>query len=265
MTCRLCGQLSTGPDGLCSDCTRALTRARDGSAAVRKGPPIAPAGRRRLNRINLTLPVSSGLAATSAPGRVWGRLLVWGALAVVVVAIVALGSGGVTSNRAHGASAVDRAPRITAVLPYGAQGDPDAADAETGFVAAHPNDPDPFKTPAPRTRPAPARASAPRSPPSAPAGTAGGASTRPAAVDARVRNSAGLAASDSDRPAQLAQASVPPTAMTRDDGQALASALEKCVGETFLAGVICEQKARLRYCEGKWGQVPQCTPRPKAD
>ncbi len=53
--------------------------------------------------------------------------------------------------------------------------------------------------------------------------------------------------------------------MTRDDGQVLASALEKCAEEKFLAGVICEQKARLRYCEGKWGQVPQCTARPRPD
>ena len=47
--------------------------------------------------------------------------------------------------------------------------------------------------------------------------------------------------------------------------KSLTTALKKCSDEKFVAGVICEQKARLRYCEGKWGQVPQCTAKPHVD
>ena len=35
--------------------------------------------------------------------------------------------------------------------------------------------------------------------------------------------------------------------------------------ETFFAGVICEQRVRLRYCEGFWGDVPQCGKRSLSD
>ena len=49
-----------------------------------------------------------------------------------------------------------------------------------------------------------------------------------------------------------------------DDAKVLASALEKCGKENFLAGIICEQKAYLRYCDGKWDQVPQCTKKAEA-
>ena len=65
-------------------------------------------------------------------------------------------------------------------------------------------------------------------------------------------------------PVQQARVNVAPSASNSDE-QSLASALEKCSSEKFLAGVICEQKARLRYCEGKWGQVPQCTAKPRVD
>jgi hypothetical protein len=69
---------------------------------------------------------------------------------------------------------------------------------------------------------------------------------------------------DAEPPVQHASMSVAPSASSSDE-QSLAGALEKCSAEKFLAGVICEQKARLRYCEGKWGQVPQCTAKPHVD
>ncbi len=36
------------------------------------------------------------------------------------------------------------------------------------------------------------------------------------------------------------------------------AALASCSGDNFLAGVVCTERIRLRYCEGFWGQVPQC-------
>lgn len=43
-----------------------------------------------------------------------------------------------------------------------------------------------------------------------------------------------------------------------DRWQAMNAALELCSRETFLAGVVCTERARLQYCDGYWGKVPQC-------
>jgi hypothetical protein len=86
---------------------------------------------------------------------------------------------------------------------------------------------------------------------------------KPASDASRVN--APAAAPQVEPPVQQARANIAPSPATVDDGQSLATMLEKCSEEKFLAGVICEQKVRLRYCEGKWGQVPQCTKKPHVD
>ena len=43
-----------------------------------------------------------------------------------------------------------------------------------------------------------------------------------------------------------------------DRWQAMADQIARCGRDGFLAGVICEQRVRLKYCEGYWGQVAQC-------
>lgn len=40
--------------------------------------------------------------------------------------------------------------------------------------------------------------------------------------------------------------------------QVMADQINRCGRDGFFAGVVCEQKVRLKYCEGYWGQVPQC-------
>jgi hypothetical protein len=42
-----------------------------------------------------------------------------------------------------------------------------------------------------------------------------------------------------------------------DPWQQMAEAIGRCP-EAFLGRVVCEQRVRLQYCEGHWGQVPQC-------
>ena len=34
--------------------------------------------------------------------------------------------------------------------------------------------------------------------------------------------------------------------------------LHRCERETFLSRVVCDQRVRIRYCDGYWGKVPQC-------
>ena len=43
-----------------------------------------------------------------------------------------------------------------------------------------------------------------------------------------------------------------------DRWQVMADQVARCGRESFLAGVICEQRVRLKYCEGYWGVAAQC-------
>jgi hypothetical protein len=34
--------------------------------------------------------------------------------------------------------------------------------------------------------------------------------------------------------------------------------LRRCQRESFLSRVVCDQRVRLRFCDGYWGKVAQC-------
>ncbi|HEX8740598.1 MAG TPA: hypothetical protein VF925_10690 [Casimicrobiaceae bacterium] len=34
--------------------------------------------------------------------------------------------------------------------------------------------------------------------------------------------------------------------------------LSRCTREDFINRVICDQRVRIRYCDGYWGKVAQC-------
>lgn len=77
-------------------------------------------------------------------------------------------------------------------------------------------------------------------------------------------------AADAPDPAPADAAGTPapvavPEPAVVDRWQAMNAAIAACRRETFFAGVICEQRVRLRYCEGFWGDVPQCGKRSLSD
>jgi len=43
-----------------------------------------------------------------------------------------------------------------------------------------------------------------------------------------------------------------------DRWQVMTDQIARCGREGFFAGVICEQRVRIKYCEGYWGSAPQC-------
>jgi hypothetical protein len=43
-----------------------------------------------------------------------------------------------------------------------------------------------------------------------------------------------------------------------DRGQLLAAALARCSGDNFFSRMACEHRSRAQYCDGLWGQHPQC-------
>ena len=69
-------------------------------------------------------------------------------------------------------------------------------------------------------------------------------------------------ATDPDNPAPAA-ASVAPAAIAEvaaapDRWEAMIAAITRCSRESFLTGVVCSERVRLQYCDGYWGEVPQC-------
>jgi len=263
MKCRVCGQPSAGLGGLlCGDCTRALARARAGPPAARKAP--AAAVHRPVNKIHLTAPVSP------APVRVPRKraLVLWTVVAVAVSAIGVAGTRawiaprgqeiGVGDRAAETAAATqDRGPAESEPQNADRQPSPPSADAKSLHGAL----------PTANARGAPVAREAARAAPGAakaPSGRGANAS-RQFAADAERDKASAASASDGGptnyRVSSAAASPAPPS----DDSQTLAIALQQCGEEEFLAGVICEQKARLRYCDGKWGRVPQCTPKPRVE
>lgn len=259
--CRLCGQPRAGVEGLCSDCSRALTRARQGPAALRSAPSASARKPRGVERIVLTSPVESESARSPARG----RAVLWAAMGVVAVVLVLALMGGRSPVRPAEPKVAERAARTVPIL---LDAPSESEPAEAAFVPA-PQDHESVGAQSPSLPHESTRASVTRPTRSA-ASASPGARPAPDAKsggDALRANAVAAPTPVVEPPVQQAQArtSAAPSTASGDDAQALASALENCSGEKFLAGVICEQKVRLRYCEGKWGQVPQCTPKPRVD
>src|SRR5262249_5048121 len=249
--CRLGGQPSAGPGSLCADCSRALARAREGSAAVRSGSAKAARRSRVVERIVLTSPAESQSA--SPPKK--ARAALWVTIGAVAVVVLLAATANRSPSPPVEVKVTERPARVVPQLLEPATAD-ESLDAEppvvpAGQVSEPPSLPkDSTRVPAPRPpRISPARAVSDAKP------SADASRAAPVAAPQPVV----------EPPVQQARANVAPSPASVDDAQTLAAAIEKCNEEKFLAGVICEQKVRLRYCEGKWGQVPQCTKKPHVD
>jgi hypothetical protein len=60
-------------------------------------------------------------------------------------------------------------------------------------------------------------------------------------------------------PAPVVVAAAPPPAVRPPDPmQLLAQAFAQCPTDGMFARISCEQKARIRYCDGYWGRAPMC-------
>jgi hypothetical protein len=43
-----------------------------------------------------------------------------------------------------------------------------------------------------------------------------------------------------------------------DRWETMSAAIATCARENFFSGIVCAERVRFQYCEGFWGQVPQC-------
>jgi hypothetical protein len=264
MKCRLCGQPTAGQDKLCGDCGKALRRVRNGSMALRKlrmysvradGMPPPPAA---------TAQEPETRAKMGRQG--WAVLL--GAVGLVAIALIYWGQRTPDRSRDQGSTVLDEraraldAPRLDGkslvavppaeALPLSARTHlPETAEPPISAKAGQPAPPGTSARP-------PARANG-NARVAAVSATAEATARRPKLPndDASRTNTAQLPP-EVDPSAQGTRPPVSAPSEATEGGQGLTAALEKCGEEKFLASVICEQKARLRYCEGKWGRVPQC-------
>lgn len=59
-------------------------------------------------------------------------------------------------------------------------------------------------------------------------------------------------------PVVVAAAPPPPAVRPPDRMQLLADAVAQCPSDGVLARMVCEQKARIQYCDGYWGRASLC-------
>ena len=261
LKCRLCSQPQAGPEGLCRDCARALMRARHDSEALKAAAAGSARKRPVVERIVLTSPVDGETGR--APAR--GRAVLWTVTGMVALVVVLAATAGRSPQRTVEPNAPAHAARV---VPPLLEPSLDHAVMDGARINADPLAPPQNDTAIvealPRAEPAKAPVTRPtRATTSVSTGARALPDTRTPSEVSRA-SSAESTGADPDPPLQQARVSVAPGKPANDESS-LASALEKCSEEKFLAGVICEQKARLRYCEGKWGQVPQCTAKPRVD
>ena len=202
-----------------------------------------------VERIVLTSPVDPEPARSPKKA----RAALWATLGVVAVVMVLVATANLTPQRPVELKVSERPARVvTQLLEPAAEGD----SAESGSAISSPQ-----ATSEPASLP---KVAAPAPHPAQAQGSRATADGKPASATSRV-GAVAEPAPQSEPPIQQARVTVAAAQASVDDGQSLAAMLERCSEEKFLAGVICEQKVRLRYCEGKWGQVPQCTKKPHVD
>jgi hypothetical protein len=71
----------------------------------------------------------------------------------------------------------------------------------------------------------------------------------------------GRAATVMPQPTEVAPSPAPvavPQPPVPDRWETMNAALAACSREGLLAGMMCTERVRYQYCEGYWGQVPQC-------
>ena len=273
MSCQICGRPSAAGAKLCNDCRAARRRAYDATITQ---PLLALAGTgtvsrtlSRLRRSGVSSKAKAKRAARNAQAstaevapspvaahRTTGsRSLLWVLLSIGV--LLAAVAGWYLPSHTPNGSNVSPASSASPPAPQQATS---AAGVEPAQVKAQEVAPGPSALPplppiverelVPHS-PAPAKPTTPKratavSKPVAPA-------TEPPKEIEIVRE------------APPAPAPAPPQPAPRiDPWQQMNEAIGRCPCG-FLAHLMCEQQVRLRYCEGHWGQVPQCPGGPSPD
>jgi hypothetical protein len=257
MKCLICGRTCLPGAKLCSDCSSARKRA---FAATVTQPLLDAAGRGRSGRSLLRPSQSVAATARRTAERslnakpVWAepevpssRRMEYMALAAVLVAIVIIGAyiaRQIHKSRETAAPQLSEqaAPAPQAALPSAVSIVPPGLSpknvAET--KARDPSDAMPVteSAPVPAKRPAAKQRSAP-------------VEVVPAPVDPAPPPA--VAAAPTQAPLPEVREAPRPDAL-----QLMNERLARCASGDLFGRILCDQRVRREYCEGRWGQVPQC-------
>jgi hypothetical protein len=242
MNCPICGKQAPPGAKLCGPCRAALKRARDDS--ILEIPGTLAASR---DAAPDSAPPAPAAAAPSAARWVLGsgRLAGWRGV-TAAAALVAIGVAGGTLIT-HGGEAA-KAPDVAAVPEPALQPMPPLvveSKPATEMPVAQFTPPREVVQPPrhdPPHPPKPARA-APEAPPPAPAPQPEPVVEAPRPAPPPVR--------EAPRPV--------------DPWQRMSEALARCANEDLFGRIRCEYRVRTTYCDGHWGEVPQCPGAPVND
>lgn len=276
--CRICGRASHGAK-LCDQCVAAVKRARHvrtitseflpqsglGAAASPKVAAQRTSRRRRPARWSWLPAKPEGWIVVIAFGLFGAAVGATGYLAIeeIAEAALAVGMQGATEpapSRAGLPIATDPAAPLASVAPASASASADAAPSPGDFVGAPASDAgavmaEPKPLPPIREKRAPRESATEQRPgKSAPTRNPREASARAADAEAIAAPDAGAQPSAPT----IASAAIAPEPQAPDRWETMSAALSSCARESFLADVVCAERVRHQYCEGFWGQVPQC-------
>ncbi len=270
--CRICGRPSLRGSKLCDECVAAVKRARHlntlGSEILPQAGPRRSASLRPVRVSRSPSTPSSWIPTTPAA---WGVLIAFTVFGAAVVATAFLAVQEISEQALKGQIPPSVSEPSTArpnILPQA----PDGMAGATGIPAtekapAEPIVPAPVEPPhaeaptpvieSPQVTPLPEK----RVPRKAATETQKKPSTRPvpAVTDSAGESKPTIAALEPVAVAPSSPAAAPaPARVAPDRWETMNAALAACSRETLFAGVMCTERVRYQFCEGFWGQVPQC-------
>lgn len=278
--CRICGRASPRGAKLCDQCVAAVKGARQVRTITSEFlPQSGPAGaaspkvaaqrssrRRRAQRWSWLPAKPDEWIALIAFGLFGAAVGAAGYLAIEEIAEGVLAVGMPTETdpaalRVGSPAATDPAATHASVAPSAETASADRAPKDVEPVSMPVSDAAPIiAEPIPPTlvheKPAP-------QPPASGNRLASGSPARaPQTSSARAGDAEGMVAPDAGAqppPVQLiASAAIARESPASDRWETMGAALTTCSSESFLGGVVCAERVRLQYCEGFWGEVPQC-------
>ncbi len=276
--CRICGRASPRGAKLCDQCVAAVKRARhvrtitseflpqsgSDSAASPKVAAQRSSRRQRAAQWSWLPPKPDGWIVLIAIGLFGAAVGATGYLAIEEINEAALVVGMRTTTdpaatRAVSPGATDPEASLASVAPAAEPASADPAPNEVeraglpasdvASVIAEPAPPTPV-----REKRAPRRSATEDRP------GKGVSAQGPRAASVRAADAGAIVANAGARPsaAVIASAAIAPEPQVPDRWETMSAALASCGRESFLADVVCAERVRHQYCEGFWGQVPQC-------
>ncbi len=258
--CRICGKPATLGAPLCLPCKSAVKRARQVPTVMSRFMPLAMSGFGSAGGN----PANAGVVHARAhpPRARRPKPTAWSAFAAFAgFGLAVCVAGYFTSLQFEDDPDLPEIMPAATVAPHAASRAGGPAPPASGGVEAV----------APTLADLPQAGHGSASAPGSTAGTSHGraAASRPATrretppaptsgPSTDIDESAATAGAPEERAMPATPAPPVPAPVVPDRWEAMSAAIAHCGRADFFSGIICEQRARMKYCDGYWGEVPQC-------